>query len=71
MMPVIKSSQITSQAQQLRALGIVHKRPQIEAKPETASRRQPEHQGQQPGNEKRDDAEKLEERMRGDNSVIE
>lgn len=56
MMPVIKSSQITSQAQQLRALGIVHKRPQIEAKPETASRRQPEHQGQQPGNEKRDDA---------------
>ena len=56
MMPVIKSSQITSQAQQLRALGIVQKKPQIEAKPETASRRQPEYQGQQPGNEKCDGA---------------
>ena len=55
-MPVIKSSQIISQAQQLRALGVVHKRPQIEAKPETSSWRQPKHQGQQPGNEKCDES---------------
>lgn len=56
MIPVIKSSQITSQPRQPRALGIVNKKPQIESKPATERRQKPEQQSQQPENQGRNEA---------------
>lgn len=56
MMPVIKSSQITSQPRQLRTLGIINKKPQIESKPATERRQKPEQQSQQLENQRRNEA---------------
>lgn len=55
MMPVIKSSQITSQPRQLRALGIVNKKLQTEGMSVTERRQKPEQQSQQLENHRRNE----------------